>query len=565
MAKTYKTVITDAGAALVAQCILDGTRLRVTQAAAGDGGGAYYLPDPSQQGLRGEKWRGGIASCERSAAKENMVDVKVVLPEGAEGFTVREMALFAEDGTCVAVCNTPDVERAAAGSGTSGRVTLIMHIVVADASVLSVTVSPALDTLSREEAAGMIADALEGLRTVRPCRIVIGTSTAGWTAGDCDFLCDGAHDEEELTAALDALPEAGGEIRFLDGVYHFEEPIHRDCRYGGSTGQVSFTGCGTSSVLEGGGFAMGGGSETVRPCYAFRHLKLQGMDLNAINCALILEGSEIENGRVSVMVQYNGFFARVAGNRFLWTKAPEPGCTTVSVTGLYQDLEVCVEGNTLRVEDGAGGALPNGIQAAGIGTVRANQIAVGFRDAISVNGAVDVSGNFISGGSLELNYGCTASGNRIVDGSMTVLGFVELQETVIGPGPSASGNVFQNSTLYASGMCTVTGNTFGGQTEGACISAAKAANNANELVGPVISGNWCAGGAVGILLRGNEYSLRDAKNALVTGNRCMGNREAAIKIEDVWSGCLITNNLCSGSILDNGTGNTKTGNQTAAG
>ena len=565
MAKTYKTVITDAGAALVAQCILDGTRLRVTQAAAGDGGGAYYLPGPSQQGLRGEKWRGGIASCERSAAKENIVDVKVVLPEGAEGFTVREMALFAEDGTCVAVCNTPDVERAAAGSGTSGRVTLIMHIVVADASVLSVTVSPALDTLSREEAAGMIADALEGLRTVRPCRIVIGTSTAGWTAGDCDFLCDGAHDEEELTAALDALPETGGEIRFLDGVYHLEERIDRDCRDGGSTGQVSVTGCGASSVLEGGGFALGGGSETMRPCYAFRHLKLQDMDINVSNCSLVLEDSEIENGQVSAMTQYDGFFVRVAGNRFLWTKAPESASKTVSVNGIYQNLKVCVEGNTLRVKDGADYTLLSGIQATGIGTVRGNQIAMGFRDAISVYGAVDASGNFISGGRLELNYGCTASGNRIVDGSMVVLGFVDLHEAVIGPGPSASGNVFQNSTLYASGMCTVTGNTFGGQAEGACISVSKAANNANALVGPVISGNWCAGGAVGILLRGNEYALRDAKNALVTGNRCMGNSEAAIKIEDMWSGCLIADNLCSGSILDNGTGNTKAGNQTAAG
>ena len=51
----------------------------------------------------------------------------------------------------------------------------------------------------------------------RACRFVIGTAAAGWTAEDCDYLCDGTADDVEINAAIQALPAGGGEILVLDG------------------------------------------------------------------------------------------------------------------------------------------------------------------------------------------------------------------------------------------------------------------------------------------------------------------------------------------------------------
>ena len=48
-------------------------------------------------------------------------------------------------------------------------------------------------------------------------RIVIGTSTAGHTAADCDYLCDGVNDEVEINLALADDPT---EIHFLAGTYN---------------------------------------------------------------------------------------------------------------------------------------------------------------------------------------------------------------------------------------------------------------------------------------------------------------------------------------------------------
>lgn len=78
----------------------------------------------------------------------------------------------------------------------------------------------------------------------RICRYVVGTSSAGWTAADCDYLCDGTDDQAEINAALAALPAGGGEVRLLDGTYHLSGAITA------ANGAVKLSGCGKSTILE---------------------------------------------------------------------------------------------------------------------------------------------------------------------------------------------------------------------------------------------------------------------------------------------------------------------------
>ena len=151
MANKYGTIITTAGAALIADCILNGTALVISQAAAGDGGGAYYEPIVSQPALVNECWRGGIASAQINAETPNMLDVKVVIPDDVGGFVVRELGLYSEAGELIAICNTPDTEKVAISGGVSGKLTMVMHIVVADASVMEFVINPSLDAISQEE------------------------------------------------------------------------------------------------------------------------------------------------------------------------------------------------------------------------------------------------------------------------------------------------------------------------------------------------------------------------------------------------------------------------------
>ena len=78
----------------------------------------------------------------------------------------------------------------------------------------------------------------------RTCRFVVGTSAAGWTKDDCDYLCDGVADQVEINAAIQALPSGGGEIVILDGTYNITATIAMD------KDNVKLSGNGNATVLK---------------------------------------------------------------------------------------------------------------------------------------------------------------------------------------------------------------------------------------------------------------------------------------------------------------------------
>lgn len=60
----------------------------------------------------------------------------------------------------------------------------------------------------------------------RASRLTVGTSASGWTAKDCDYLCDGTEDHKEINNAINALPATGGEVVILDGTYNITGAIN---------------------------------------------------------------------------------------------------------------------------------------------------------------------------------------------------------------------------------------------------------------------------------------------------------------------------------------------------
>lgn len=182
--KKYGTRITTAGASLITNCILAGTKLKITQAAAGDGGGSYYVPSTEQTELVRELWRGPVVSAEQNPTVPNMMDVKIIIDDSVGNFICREMGLFDESGTLIAICNTPDTEKVAISTGVDGRLTMLMHIVVVDSSVLEFTISPSLDTVTPEDLEEAIAEHNTAPDSHQDIRQSITTTVAGHDASE---------------------------------------------------------------------------------------------------------------------------------------------------------------------------------------------------------------------------------------------------------------------------------------------------------------------------------------------------------------------------------------------
>lgn len=82
-------------------------------------------------------------------------------------------------------------------------------------------------------------DLFGGKKTVT---YVVGTSTAGHTLMDCDYLCDGTDDQVEINAALKAAP-FGGEVLLLNGVYNITQRIKM------WSNSITLRGCGETEIF----------------------------------------------------------------------------------------------------------------------------------------------------------------------------------------------------------------------------------------------------------------------------------------------------------------------------
>ena len=91
-----------------------------------------------------------------------------------------------------------------------------------NASAVNVSFTPGdsgLGSTNVQDALEELAGRPSGGGSPRTYRVVVGTSTAGWTADDCDYLCNGSTDQTTISQAIAALPEEGGVVYFLDGAY----------------------------------------------------------------------------------------------------------------------------------------------------------------------------------------------------------------------------------------------------------------------------------------------------------------------------------------------------------
>lgn len=232
----YGTVINAIGSAKITDCILNGKKLNIVHAAVGDGNGAYYKPTREQEALLHECWRGEIAYARISEDNPNMIDVKFIVPADVGGFTIREAALIDADGDTVAICNTPDAQKIVIQDGVSFPLSMVMHILVDDASVVKFSINPDLDTVSREEMEQAIKNYYAGVGSaiIRPITIPkegwveAGEDAPGGYTYTVDVQMEDALDAHFPVMALDIpshAPAAEAElcptIETLDGIVRF--------------------------------------------------------------------------------------------------------------------------------------------------------------------------------------------------------------------------------------------------------------------------------------------------------------------------------------------------------
>lgn len=138
----YFAVVTDSGTKEMFEAVHNERKVNITHFAVGDGGGQYYVPIEAMTELKNEVWRGLVTSCRVSGESENVLIVETVVPSDIGGFTIREMAVFDENGTMIAICNTPDTAKVRVTDGVVHELLLKMEILLNNKESVQLIVDP---------------------------------------------------------------------------------------------------------------------------------------------------------------------------------------------------------------------------------------------------------------------------------------------------------------------------------------------------------------------------------------------------------------------------------------
>ncbi|EFO1228429.1 phage tail protein [Escherichia coli] len=141
MSTKFKTVITTAGAAKLAAATAPGGRkVNITTMAVGDGGGKLPVPDAGQTGLIHEVWRHALNKITLDKRNSNYIIAELVIPPEVGGFWMRELGLYDDAGTLIAVANMAESYKPALAEGSGRSQTCCMVIIVSSVASVELTI-----------------------------------------------------------------------------------------------------------------------------------------------------------------------------------------------------------------------------------------------------------------------------------------------------------------------------------------------------------------------------------------------------------------------------------------
>lgn len=140
MSAKYRTVVTTAGAVkLAAATVPGGKKVNLTVMAVGDGGGSLPEPNASQTKLVNEVWRHTLNKISQDNKKKNYIVAELVIPPEVGGFWARELGLYDDAGTLIAVANMAESYKPELAEGSGRAQTCRMVIILS--SIESVELS----------------------------------------------------------------------------------------------------------------------------------------------------------------------------------------------------------------------------------------------------------------------------------------------------------------------------------------------------------------------------------------------------------------------------------------
>lgn len=150
MTAKYFAILTNQGAARLANAAALGTRLNLTQMAVGDANGTLPTPDPAQTKLINQKRIAQLNMLTIDPNNTSQIIAEQIIPENEGGFWIREIGLYDTDGILIAVANCPETYKPQLQEGSGRTQTIRMILIVSSTSSITLKIDPSVVLATRQ-------------------------------------------------------------------------------------------------------------------------------------------------------------------------------------------------------------------------------------------------------------------------------------------------------------------------------------------------------------------------------------------------------------------------------
>jgi phage-related tail fiber protein len=155
---SFYTILTNIGAAAIANAQASNTSVALTHIALGDGNGAPVLPTQAATTLTHEVHRVPITSITQDITNPNWLRIEAVVISTVGGWTIREIGLIGGADKLIAVGNFPETYKPVVETENASRdLTIRMVIEVSSAAVVSLTVDPSVAVATNQAIVNAVA------------------------------------------------------------------------------------------------------------------------------------------------------------------------------------------------------------------------------------------------------------------------------------------------------------------------------------------------------------------------------------------------------------------------
>jgi phage-related tail fiber protein len=150
MTSKYYAILTNQGAARLANATALGTKLNLTQMAVGDANGVLPNPDPAQTKLINQKRLAPLNMLSVDPNNTSQIIAEQIIPENEGGFWIREIGLYDDDGILIAVANCPETYKPQLQEGSGRTQTIRMILIVSSTSAITLKIDPSVVLATRQ-------------------------------------------------------------------------------------------------------------------------------------------------------------------------------------------------------------------------------------------------------------------------------------------------------------------------------------------------------------------------------------------------------------------------------